>query len=248
MVDEEYVKHREYLEQFRNRIVLERLRDFSEDQFNLASRIHLSRTLKYLERKRRKIEEKDDYRDCLSEGRIECLYKDVKERCNTVLGVEDVKECHLNLSSDLSSRYKHYSKTIILRPEDYSSWSELGGAVAHEYSHHLLFTYLKCSYTSCFEYFHEGYSMGVGRIIFGQLQQKDLEEDDGPVGPRNLYLESPSLEVFSRKLARDLTVLKQDEWYIYGNKHSLGNALFAALEAERGPDIYRQILHGEFKW
>ncbi len=124
---------------------------------------------------------------------------------------------------------------------------ELVPALAHEYGHHILTTVGGLGqpyhqFITAHERFAEGIARLVGKPLANQKENRNIP-----------YIPLSRAKLYLLRVPENLRNIKKERT-LFGETitlqfpHELGTALFAVLEAERGPDIYRQILHGEFKW
>ncbi len=249
-----------YLEQFRNECALEYLAGIPETR--ITERLqHYHRNLqKYFseaagidDKRLESIEwhDREMESDPVPAEEVQKIFAQVQAFTETTLGFSDKPKCTLNLFEDkrlgFSGFYDRGTKSIELERGELYSFANLIGVLAHEHAHHCLATHLSAPYRRT-EIFEEGYAEGMGR--FAQLFFAEITKDERC---RRLAWGSAFRHLkWGRTTPKELPPktfgnVARDQ-YIDNNKHCLGGMLFDLLESERGPDIYRQILHGEFKW
>ncbi len=150
-----------------------------------------------------------------------------------------------SFSPNPGGAYYPKQKKIFLESACLRSLSTLIPILAHEYGHHLIHSVLNISYED-HEIFDEGFAFGIERKTTRELAKKRDDELDQTLP--NIRAKTSLLYSKSWRERRSKMKSRGKRNSDRDNHHSLGSALFAVLEAERGPDIYRQILHGEFKW
>ena len=157
--------------------------------------------------------------------------------------------------------YNRFSKKVTIPKRHYSLRTSFIPVAAHEYAHHVQReAEIKPSFSSprMFRIFHEGHAYGVERYIAEVYKQKENNPffefliSNRTIGElKNVYLWS--CRFHKREPKQDLlrAISSEDAYYLrrrYPNTHAMGNALFSIYEAEQGNRIYREMIHGRFKF
>lgn len=238
----------DYLDQFYNGELLKQLQ---------------SRPLSKIEELLKHYEEKYDFFLCskkeneklhlFRKKEISELFTETKEIINPFLDISDISEPTVILSSDLSveeGSYESEKQKIVVGAPSWakdvlSSKAAQVVVFAHEYAHHITHCVLHPVPSYHFRLLDEGISLGLERVaadVFSEryhaqgFQHFALKPIIDGLEFANNWLKS------TRKNLLDSFLLTRGECY------NLGNVTLALLEAERGPEIYKQILQGKFKW
>ncbi|MBI4152463.1 hypothetical protein HY495_02020 [Candidatus Woesearchaeota archaeon] len=234
----------EYLEQFRNGEVVSQL------QLRTAAleRLKEDYAKRAADLRRRRVHSSESLTEKLLPEAVPTIFAEVKTAVDTFMGVEDVTPCQLLLGKPAClAQYLAWEKRIILSPLAYSDYLNCFQTLVHEYAHHLLAVIIGSTYGGS-EIFEEGFATGLEWKIapdFSQHHQADKDWFE------KMVVKDIASDLWraSSKLKRRLPSSQPDRGiYFDEHKYTFGSSLFVLLEAERGQDIYRQILHGEFKW
>ncbi len=257
---------REYLDQFQNWEVVRRLAKIPPARIEQLIKIH-SRLLGFQENsdERNVIidvgfefrQEWQNQKSTVLKEDVPQMFDEVQECILRLLEITEGEECSLEILGrdpfkKAEGEYLRDIKLIKIYEEALSLPANTYGVVAHELGHHYVATILHSPYGN-FQIFEEGYAQGVARATQKSLSGKYQR----PIFHKLALVNTYENLITARGIQKILPEIKSPEsklerfglaLYISRNRHSLGDLLFAHLEAERGPDIYRQILHGEFKW
>ncbi len=236
MVEMDYSEKVEYLDSFTNRSLLKRLRKIS--LFDLRS---LSRD--YRSSYPKKVKQLKD--EIMTENDFEHIFEEAKNIVDDILGVN---ENILKVEWEVTTSGRYYNENsyacydplmrrISINPVRVRFPTAAIAAFAHEYAHHVLHSSFFC-FMEDYTLFDEGFAFGIERRV-----GFNASEDQAGLLKRFTIRET------CLHLDRTTHLLEMRQPFRnYSDKASAGNSFFAALEKERGPDIYRQILQGEFRW
>ncbi len=225
-----------YLEQFENGRLFDYLKEVSSAQFE-----------QYAEHYRQVLATQPiEKQASLPKTTLQNKFDEMKTIVDKLLGCRRTDKCSIELVSMDENVFGEYNKdvrTILLNRRLLTDPVELRITMAHEYAHHVLDTVFNLE-RSRFSLFDEGFAYGVERSAASTFTRKYARPQftkgtlEGTIEDLQwISLHHPSEGYL---LPENILVL------LHANE--FGDDLFAVLEAERGPDIYRQILHGEFKW
>ncbi|MBI2103311.1 hypothetical protein HYT55_05695 [Candidatus Woesearchaeota archaeon] len=201
-------------------------------------------------------DEQRDPKAAVSKNDVPDIFTEVQAVVDQMLGRVRGERCNLyvtqHLLQEIDGLYLRGVRAIKINERVLASPANFRGVVAHEYSHHCFATGLQSPYSG-FQIFEEGYANGVARAA----QLYFSERDQNPLFKKRAFARTLGQLIKARAAPQKIpeprytgpaAILDDRAAYIAQNRHCLGNMLFAHLEAERGPDIYRQILQREFTW
>lgn len=193
---------------------------------------------------------------------IEVVFAKAKESVNDFLGIDKngIEPCSLFIDGMYDFFIGYFSNMREIR-FGYDTLKkplvELRVIFAHEYSHHVLWQMLNPIPHEDFTYLQECFALGVESGIATVFDQSEsITTHRGFTDElliRNLR-EASKLITLQRKIKtiEPPRIKNPDYWTttfgVIDYRHSVGAVLSFHLEAERGSDVYRKILHGEFKW
>ncbi len=180
---------------------------------------------------------------------IDEIFKEVKEELDRFVGIKNELRCEVFIDRSLQGWEGRYDPNFLYIDVGYqprksglsTPASQMTIVLAHEYAHHLTFCALKPVPQALFSTFIEGVAFGLERVAADLFTKKYASSAFQHFALRETIDLLEDFESVRQLSASPLSVSSYA-------CHARGNALFAVLESERGQDIYRQILHGEFKW
>lgn len=181
------------------------------------------------------------------------LLTETKETLHSFLDLPNISEPKVVLSPFLKIEEGEYDiekQTIhVGTPSWVEDWPSAKAAevitFAHEYSHHITHCTLHPVPPHHFRLMDEGISLGLERVAADVFSERYHAR-----GFQHFALKPiiESLEFANNWLKSTRRNLPEHNLLTRGECYDLGSTTLALLEAERGTDIYRQILHGEFRW
>jgi len=164
-----------------------------------------------------------------------------------------------NFLSDPHYNAKEDNEHIILQKENKEN---LIMFLSHEYTHHVQGRIEGFFLDIGFEFFIEGHARGVGRHMSKKYMK---EEDNGAFLYNALNIDvsemkttylwlcnnfdlTPKKSLLNTKTLRDDEDMKFLKKCKMPSPHAIGNSLFLIYENKKGPGIYSDMIHGNFKF